>query len=290
MRAIVLILSLLAACGGQTSSVPNPDHGNEHAPDSDSAGQDQASSPETTRDPDISLVSLDGTKTDLGAYRAPVTVVALWATYCAPCLRELPLIEALHQAYDERDDVAVLLVSVDEFDDESRKTISRILAEGSVTVPALIDDRHELIDRVAPRDAQGKPHYAVPMLVVIDEQFRLRRKLEIGRTLDEEVFLADVAPLVDAALRGEEVPPDEPYEAPLGNAFTGKRTMTLTVQNLAEHQIEHYLEDLRHQIGEMYPDLHGHQLDELMVEIGKRLHSGGGTFTVEIPAPHAGAH
>jgi hypothetical protein len=156
-------------------------------------------------------------------------------------------------------------------------------------VPALIDHRHELIDHVAPRDKQGKPQYTVPMLVVVDEKFRLRRKLEIGRTLDEEVFIADVAPLVDAALRGEDVPPDEPYESPLGNAFTAKRTMTLTVENLEKHQIEQYIKNLRHQISEMYPDLHGHQLDVLMVEIAKKLHDGK-TFTIEVPPGHSGPH
>lgn len=39
-----------------------------------------------------------------------VKVINFWATWCAPCIKELPLLEKLHQ---ERADVAVTLVSMD---------------------------------------------------------------------------------------------------------------------------------------------------------------------------------
>ena len=39
-----------------------------------------------------------------------ITVINFWATWCAPCIKELPLFEALNQ---KRDDVTIILVSMD---------------------------------------------------------------------------------------------------------------------------------------------------------------------------------
>lgn len=295
MRLAVPLLCVvlpLAACGGRPPPAPGAGRAEQPAPASP-PGQSGPPAPADTPDtPDISLVALDGTASSFRAHRAPVTVVALWATYCAPCLRELHLIEALHAKYRAQDDdVTVLLVSIDDEDEKSRDTITRLLRERSMTVPALIDHRHELMNRLAPRDRQGKPYQAVPMLVVVDEQFRLRRKLELGHSLDDDVFLALIAPLVDAARRGDAVPPDEPYEPPLGSGFLGKRTITLTVDDLAEEDIGYYLRDLRYQLATMYPDLHDHQIDVLMVEIEKKLRAQPGRpIKIEIPPGHTGAH
>lgn len=300
MRALprlcaLTVLAVLAACGGRAATGPGtgPGTGTGNADPPAHAGPPDGRDEPAPADgaPDISLVALDGTPSSFRAHRAPVTVVALWATYCGPCLRELHLIEALYARYRAEDDVAVLLVSVDDAEQASRDAIKRLLRERSMTVPALIDHRHELMDRLAPRDRQGKPYHAVPMLVVVDQEFRLRRKLELGHSLDDAVFLAQVSPLVDAARRGDAVPPDEPYEPPLGSGFLGKRTITLTVDDLAEEDIGYYLRDLHFQLATMYPDLHDHQLDVLMVEIEKKLRADrDGPIKIEIPPGHTGKH
>lgn len=291
------VLAVLAACGGRAAPVTSPSNGPgnsdppAHAGPPDGRDEPAPAPTDGAGAPDISLIALDGKPSSFRAHRAPVTVVALWATYCGPCLRELHLIEALYARYRADDDVAVLLVSVDDAEQGSRDAIKRLLRERSMTVPALIDHRHELMDRLAPRDKQGKPYHAVPMLVVVDQQFRLRRKLELGHSLDDAVFLAQVSPLVDAARRGDAVPPEEPYEPPLGSGFLGKRTITLTVDDLAEEDIGYYMRDLHFQLATMYPDLHDHQLDVLMVEIEKKLRANrAGPIKIEIPPGHTGKH
>ena len=289
-RSLHLYVLVLAACGSRPAPVASAGNTDRPAPASP-PDTDEPLPAHGNETPDISLVALDGKPSSFRAHRAPVTVVALWATYCGPCLRELHLIEALHAKYRADDDVTVLLVSVDDAEESSRAAITRLLREKSMTVPALIDHRHELMNRLAPRDRQGKPYHAVPMLVVVDEQFRLRRKLELGHSLDDSVFLGQIAPLVDAARRGDAVPPDEPYEPPLGSGFLGKRTITLTVEDLAEEDIGYYLRDLRFQLATMYPDLHDHQLDVLMTEIEKKLRADrDGPIKIEIPPGHTGAH
>ncbi|WP_428262483.1 TlpA disulfide reductase family protein [Haliangium sp.] len=285
MRIVTLLTAVaLAACSGAPAqpSDPGDPAGPEREP---STGPDPAPGPD---DGAISLGTLDGAQTSFAAHRGPVTVVALWASYCAPCLRELHLIEALYQRYRDDDQVTVLLVSIDDFDQDNRDKIVKILSDRSMTVPTFIDREQQLIARVAPRDAKGKPYFAVPMIAVIDDHFRVRRELEFGHSLDDNAFIATVSPMVEAALRGDEVAPEEPYVPPLGSSFT-KRTIKLTAQNIDDDQLEHYLANLRHQIAELYPDLHPHQLDDVMVQVEAKVRIGG-TFTIEIPPPHQGPH
>src|SRR5260221_10964562 len=56
------------------------------------------------------LVKLDRLQTLIGSKDQPVQVINFWATWCAPCVKELPLLEKLNR---ERNDVRVTLVSID---------------------------------------------------------------------------------------------------------------------------------------------------------------------------------
>lgn len=62
-------------------------------------------SPEANRLPDITLPALGtGPKTDLGALRGPA-VVNVWASWCVPCKRELPIYGDYARKYAGRVDV-----------------------------------------------------------------------------------------------------------------------------------------------------------------------------------------
>jgi thiol-disulfide isomerase/thioredoxin len=62
-----------------------------------------AAAPETERDgartepeyPALKLAALDGSEYDLAARRGQWVVVNFWATWCAPCLKEMPELSAL---------------------------------------------------------------------------------------------------------------------------------------------------------------------------------------------------
>jgi len=66
--------------------------------------------------------------------RGQVVVIDAWATWCAPCLRSLPLLQTLRRDYAARG-VRVYAVSVD----EDRAQIPTFLASARVDLPVLLD-------------------------------------------------------------------------------------------------------------------------------------------------------
>ena len=59
------------------------------------------------------LKSLDGANTKLSSFKGDVVVVNFWASWCAPCLKELPVMNKWHAAWSERG-ARVVAISVDE--------------------------------------------------------------------------------------------------------------------------------------------------------------------------------
>lgn len=62
--------------------------------------------------PDLAVRTLDGSKFDLAAQRGKWVVVNYWATWCAPCIKEIPELSELA----DRDDVEVLGLDFEEIE------------------------------------------------------------------------------------------------------------------------------------------------------------------------------
>ena len=88
--------------------------------------------------PVLRLADLTGKIHQLEAYRGNIVVVHFWATWCAPCRRELP---ALQKASEELlpEGVAVLAINVGEASDRVR----RFLSDRKVTFSVLTDPSAE---------------------------------------------------------------------------------------------------------------------------------------------------
>ena len=65
-----------------------------------------------------------------------VTMINLWATWCGPCVRELPELEKLNAKFAEQD-CQIIGVCLDARDDETKEEALQILEQAGVTYPNL---------------------------------------------------------------------------------------------------------------------------------------------------------
>jgi peroxiredoxin len=87
-----------------------------------------------TTAPPFRLPAVAGGEVDLQSLRGRVVVLNFWATWCPPCVEELPSLERLHRALG-KEGLSVVSVSVDE--DEG--VLRRFVTEHKLTFPVLRD-------------------------------------------------------------------------------------------------------------------------------------------------------
>ncbi|GAB3690216.1 hypothetical protein GCM10027592_07340 [Spirosoma flavus] len=98
-------------------------------------------------------------------------VVNFWATWCAPCVKELPLFESVRKTYANQN-VSVLLVSMDARKTLATKVIPFVRNRKMGTNVVLLDepDLNTWIDKLVP-EWSG----ALPMTLVLNEKRNVRQ-------------------------------------------------------------------------------------------------------------------
>jgi thiol-disulfide isomerase/thioredoxin len=84
--------------------------------------------------PDFVLPRLDGSVQKLSNYRGRVVMVNLWATWCPPCVEELPLLDQIVADYGPRG-VVVLGVAAD----ERKEAVERFVDSHKPAFEVLLD-------------------------------------------------------------------------------------------------------------------------------------------------------
>lgn len=130
------------------------------------------------------LPDLDGKPQPLQQWRGKVLVVNFWATWCPPCLKEIPEFVRLQTRYGARG-VQFVGLAVDE-----SARVAAFVASHGMNYPVLIAEKEGL---TLARNA-GNRLGGLPFTVVIDRHGRVAR-VELG-VLDE----AKLGPMLDALL------------------------------------------------------------------------------------------
>jgi peroxiredoxin len=87
-----------------------------------------------TETPDFRLPSLTGEEVDLASHRGRVVLLNFWATWCPPCVAEMPSLERLHRALGP-EGLTVLTISADEDEEDLREFVARY----DLSLPVLLD-------------------------------------------------------------------------------------------------------------------------------------------------------
>lgn len=92
--------------------------------------------------PHFQLETLKGTSTAISDYRGKVILLNFWATWCKPCLEEMPEIQAAYEEYKDKDFV-VLGVNFG----EKPKKAETLVNQMGLTFPILLDRKVEVASR-----------------------------------------------------------------------------------------------------------------------------------------------
>ncbi len=109
MRLILLLLCAfaIAACDRQNAA------GQQGEPASETGVKGVDRSQKGKPAPDVSFTDPDGRSIALAEFKGVPVLVNLWATWCAPCVKELPTLDRLTEMHDDERDLAVVTVSQD---------------------------------------------------------------------------------------------------------------------------------------------------------------------------------
>ena len=134
--------------------------------------------------PPLALPDLDGRTVDLGAHGGRVVLVNFWATWCPPCVEEIPSLDRLRERLAPRG-FEVLAVDVG----EPRDQVKAFLEARPVRFPVLLDPMGETFKRWKA--------YAFPTSLLLDRRHRIRYSVYGAFVWDSPEVIEAVSRLLD---------------------------------------------------------------------------------------------
>lgn len=134
--------------------------------------------------PEMTLPDLDGESLALSDLRGRVVVLNFWATWCPPCVKEMPSLQKLHEALADKG-LSVVAVSVD----ERYSDIERFVESFDLTFPILHDEGMKV--------SRLYQTFKFPETYIIGRDGRLRSKVVGERDWVEPSVIRDMVALLN---------------------------------------------------------------------------------------------
>ncbi|GAC1415104.1 MAG: hypothetical protein NVSMB5_03890 [Candidatus Velthaea sp.] len=134
--------------------------------------------------PSYDLKRLDGKTDSLLRYRGSVVVMNLWASWCPPCVQEMPDLQRLASEYKGK---GVVVLGIDQ--GESGRAASDFIKQRGVTFPILLDEDQQY----------GRAFTAIglPTTVIVD------RRGHVVRGIDGQLSLVQMREALAPALKAQ---------------------------------------------------------------------------------------
>lgn len=129
--------------------------------------------------------TLDGTKINNDYFKGKVVFLNIWATWCGPCIGEMPRMDELVYTIDS-DDFVILAVSVDKAEDEEK--MLEYVEENDYDFTYAYDPESEgFYDYM----------YSLPCTTILDKQGRTVARIEGAINWDDEKYIKMIEAIIN---------------------------------------------------------------------------------------------
>lgn len=168
----------LAACG-------NTDKNKEHKINNEKITTEEVIEVEVPATSGISFKDKSGKIVSLSSLKGKVVFINFWATWCPPCIHEMPSINELKQSFKGNDDIIFLMVDVDNNIQKSTAFMEDNKYDLNVYVPA---------SEIPSNYLAG----SIPTTVILDKNGDMVARMEGGRDYKNPEIIKALNELVES--------------------------------------------------------------------------------------------
>jgi peroxiredoxin len=114
--------------------------------------------------PEFDLTDLHGKRVLMNEQHNKIVILNFWATWCGPCVQEIPMLNQLYKEYMDRG-VVVLGISID----ENVEVVQEFLEDHQVLYPVMLSN-----DEI---ESSYGPFRGIPTTFIIDRQGIVRKRI-----------------------------------------------------------------------------------------------------------------
>ncbi|MCU7804591.1 MAG: TlpA family protein disulfide reductase [Candidatus Thiodiazotropha sp. (ex Lucinoma annulata)] len=135
---------------------------------------------------DFSLPDLTGKIHQITDYRGKAYILNFWATWCAPCIKEMPALERAAEILQEQE---ILVLTVNS--GETRQEIEKFINKTPINLPILLDGNSKVMDKWKV--------LALPTSYIVDVEGMVVARVVGGQEWDDPSVLTQIRALTSAS-------------------------------------------------------------------------------------------
>ena len=145
---------------------------------------------------DFSCQMADGSTFTLSEQKGKVVLINFWATWCGPCVYEMPALNDLGALYADSEDVCVVTVNCG----DRASVVRTFMEQKGFTLPVVCDERNQVCGRWG--------IMSIPTTVIFDRTGSIR-DVVVGVRLDVSEICTHYAGVIESLLAEEEAACEE---------------------------------------------------------------------------------